>query len=95
MYNVSETIVYRCTTIPLEADFSQMVNGKDKNSSAAGSIPSIHLLPTHVLERPFKHLFALHDVLGLIVLEQVTQLARLGMDLAQRVKVGCLELKDL
>jgi hypothetical protein len=72
-----------------------MVKGTDEKSQATRTFPSIHLLPTHVLQRPFKHLFALHDVFRLIVLEQVTQLARLGMYLAQRFKVRRLELKDL
>lgn len=72
-----------------------MIKGTDEKLQATRTFPSIHLLPTHVLQRPFEHLLALHDVFGLIVLEQVTQLARLGMNLAQRFKVRRLELKDL
>ena len=55
---------------------------------------SVQLFPTHVLQRPAKDLSLFHDITRPVVTAD-HQLARLLVDLGQRVKVGLLQLESL
>jgi hypothetical protein len=63
--------------------------------ASSNSSFSVHLLPTHILQRPAENIAGFHNTTRFTVVERMLKLARLSMNLVKSLEVRLLQVEDL